>query len=224
MLKFESDDAQIKLTSGLPSNAPVSFSIRMRLDADQGANRVIIGLGVAFECRWMLYINVTGDNLRFFNGAAEIQDVDSVGLNSVILGVPVVIGVKWDGATARIYLNGAVIHSAALAEFTNTPTTFFLGTDNVNAAARMTVMNLKVWNEALSDAEMLEEACSDPPVRVANLYGSYQSLGTGDGLQDDSGGGHTFTATAGTLTDVADWPDVNASTGGVEGRGITVIS
>jgi hypothetical protein len=88
----------------------------------------------------------------------------------------------------------------------NNANTFFIGNNGFNNFLNGSIAAVKVWDVALTDAELQAEAATYAAVKTSGLWANYQ-FRNGPQTTDDSGLGKTLTA-AGTLTTDSSGPPI----------------
>jgi hypothetical protein len=83
--------------------------------------------------------------------------------------------------------------------------TYYIGNGGFNNPINASIAAVKVWNAALSQAELEAELLKYSPVRTANLWSSY-TFRNGPQTNDESGNGRTLTMTGTPVLDTAGPP------------------
>ncbi len=191
-------------TTDLPATASFTMMAWVRLVVDTNSFSAIFHYGrndtTADDEEMWLQTNTDGTTLNL--------DVPGA---SIVLGSALTVGTWYhlavvkSGTAYTAYLNG---------------TSDITATGNAPTSARLDVMNdqwveqlngrmcaVKIYEAALTQAEILNEMRSYRPKRTANLYGWWPMLSAGDGAVDYSGNGRDWTV-GGTLT-TEDGPPVS---------------
>jgi ribosomal protein S19 len=100
-----------------------------------------------------------------------------------------------------VYLNGAADITYTVRSLTSAGTNMYLGNDEYSEWLNGRMAHVKIWNVALTAAEIQQEMYSSRPQRFANLWSWLPMIESGSGRNSEwSSSGNTWTAN-GTLAD-----------------------
>ncbi|HQW90835.1 MAG TPA: LamG domain-containing protein, partial [Nitrospira sp.] len=100
-----------------------------------------------------------------------------------------------------VYLNGAADITYTVRSLTSAGTNMYLGNDEYSEWLNGRMAHVKIWNVALTAAEIQQEMYSSRPQRFTNLWSWLPMIESGSGRNSEwSSSGNTWTAN-GTLAD-----------------------
>jgi hypothetical protein len=122
----------------------------------------------------------------------------------VALGEWYVLGFTLDstGGYGEFYINGREIGNFHGVAGAVTPTEFSIGASisgGTGPPDGSSFSDVRIWNRALNQVEMLTEMESLSPVYVEDLYAWWPLFDADSATRDYSGNGHTLTLSGGTL-------------------------
>jgi len=184
-------------TSSLPSSSTMTIMFWVRLVSDLNTYAPFF-YRTANSANPYIYLGTDADGttLLLDSNARPITG------NALSTGTWYHIAYVLNGSSHTVYLNG--VSNITLTEaFSPTNDEITIGhtdsNDNVPSDTRFAC--IKIWDAALTAAEIQQEMYVIRPARYGNLYGFYPVFaGSGQRARDYSGLGHDFTE-GGTLTD-----------------------
>ncbi|HEV2778820.1 MAG TPA: LamG domain-containing protein [Actinophytocola sp.] len=200
-VRFDAASENYTAATGLPSNV-YTFAAWIRPAAVGATNRVVYWLTTSGDV-------FTGIQVRS-NASTDLQAYDSgsyafngLGPLSASAGVWYRVALVVNGANATFYraAAGDVLGSASAANFTTpaTPTSFHLGDDPYDEYWDGRLAAVKMWQAALTPAEVEVELGQYTPRRTADLLRWHPFI-TAEAT-DYSGNGHTLSGGTGTTTE-----------------------
>ena len=180
-------------SSGLPNLDPITVSLWAYVSVDRDAASDII-----FFTDNSSYITIgtsdDGTTLRIITPAGSATG------SSLSVATWYHLAFVHNGTSLTLYLNG--VSNVTLTDSTTFTLAYFLLGSNTTANwLNGRIAAIKVWNAALTQAEIQQEIYTIRPNRFADLYGWWPAFpGATERLADYSGNGRTWTA-GGTLTD-----------------------
>lgn len=191
-IRFDAAGDYLYLATSVPDDGIFTVALRVYISVDRNASGVIAtvmssgGVGVAIG------LAANGTTLRALSSGSETTGTDL----SVSTWYHVTL-VK-NGSSILVYLNGVqdISRTDAL-----TWTTAYILLNDPTVWCNMRSANMRVWEAALTQAEIQADMRSYLPARTANLLAWWPMLpGATERLKDYSGNGRNLTA-AGTLAD-----------------------
>lgn len=148
-----------------------------------------------------IYIDSTGTAVRVNNSAGSASASTEVGV-----GVWVHVAYVRSGATHTIFLNGVSVGTSTGTPAADVTTSFALGGNGVTNTGDLEFSEWRIWEAALSAAELTAERFSAAPVRTSGLWADYQFAP--DALTTDSSGNARTLRTNGTVENGASEPSL----------------
>ncbi len=222
-LEFDGVDDYVQTTCpGIDSNYPRTFQAWIYLSEAPSSNLTITDYGVnAAGSRNTFIVNGSG-YLAYLSGGTNANISASVA--TVPIGSWVHVAFVYDGITGYLYQDGELVGSATLSGMNTTSGSGYV---NLRIGERVPggsinfkgmIDEVKVWDKALTQQEVIDYACIDEPSLYSNLVTYYDfNEGTGTTLHDISG------AYNGTLLEMEEEDWVDSDVCGVSAYNISFV-
>lgn len=209
-------DFATRTAGGFPNNNPVTICFYARRDANVDAGGTFWSFGGPTNTpeNYLTFYNENSDghNFRWEQfGGAQSAFLDMTEDAWYFIAI-VVAGTGANQTTFYRRLFSDVALTSSTHTFNNgdayTKEQIHQNPYNLATVNRGSITSLKIWQAALSEAELLLESQHYTPQRTSNLFASYpmdDDVTVNSALTDTSGNGRNYTA-AGALTLTADGP------------------
>jgi hypothetical protein len=209
-------DFATRTAGGFPNNSPVTICFLARRDAvvDAGGTFWSFGGPTNSPEQYLTFYNANSDGHTFFweqFGGAISTGLDMVEDEWYFIAI-VIAGTGANQTTFYRRILSTPTLTSSTHTFNNadayTKEQIHQNPYNLATVNRGSISSLKIWQAALSEAELLLESQHYTPQRTSNLFASYpmdDDATVNSALTDTSGNGRNYTA-AGTLTLTSDGP------------------
>lgn len=211
-VRFDAATDRIERTTA-PTIASTGFTFVawVYLSADRNENSTMMRLAASGSTRANLATDVNGETLAYFTTGGSIVSTTVMAVGNwykVAISIPSTGGTT---ATASLYTAtaaGATATGTGTVSANNDANNVCIGGRGAGDATEWfngRVAYARMWQAALSKAEVEAEWASAVPVRTANLWADWPLLSASD-LTDHSGNGRDLTAGSTAVTTEADPP------------------
>lgn len=200
-IQFDAGGDYISRTANVPAQNTISISLWLYISVDRNARCVFIGVSDGAALANFVALDADGTTLAL----TRVGATDATGSN-LSVGTWYHIGYTRNSSNvSTVYLNGAQdMQNTTANAFTSA--IMLLGSDSINYLNGR-LAYIKVWDEALTQADIQAEMYSAWPRHTDNLnLWTPNLIGSTERLRDYSGKGRNWTSN-GTLAD-ADGPPV----------------
>lgn len=204
------------LTSGFPNKVDVTIMLWAFMSSGPGSTntRSIVSLASASDDCWDLEMQANvGDTIDHFGSYSSGPSQDQIGTTSVTKSAWHNLAVTISaGGVLKTYIDGVADITAGGSSTGITPSGLRVGQSVAgdDTWAGLSLYGLKIWNVALTAAEITAEQASYSAVKLTSLYGSWL-LSTVTALTDSSGNGHNLTRNGTSFTNDTDPPALGSS-------------